>query len=85
MDPKDILNYIVPIVTAVIGYFLKTVITDVKELQNNFNDFRQEIPERYATKVDVNRDVDRVLDAIREVSAKLDSAIAHRRSTDRGD
>lgn len=85
MDSKDILYYIVPIVTAVIGYFLKTVITDVKELQNNFNGFRQEIPERYATKVDVNRDVDRVLDAIHKISAKLDSAIAHRRSTDRDD
>lgn len=82
MDYEKLFLFLSPIVTAVLGYFVKGVVDDVKALSKTFNDFRTEVPEKYATKYDVNRDVDKVLEAINELGKKLDSIMGSRRSTD---
>lgn len=83
MDLAQVVTVLLPIISAILGYFVKTVIDDVKQLTSQFNEFKSAVPSVYATKNDVNRDVDRVLEAIQELGRKFDSAIANRRVNDK--
>ena len=66
----------------VLGYFLKTVIEDVKELRHDLADFKADVPKVYTPKTEFDRDFNRIMERFDRLDQKLDSAIAGRRKED---
>ena len=65
---------------AIIGFFLKEKSEEVKRLQILLNRTREEMAKEYVTKTDVHNDINRVLDRIDRMEAKLDDFIRDQRS-----
>ena len=65
---------------AIIGFFLREKSEEVKRLQILLNRTREEIAKEYVTKTDVHNDINRVLDRIDRMEAKLDDFIRDQRS-----
>jgi predicted DNA-binding protein YlxM (UPF0122 family) len=65
---------------AIIGFFLKEKSDEVKRLNILLNKTREEIAKEYVTKADVHNDINRVLDRIDRMEAKLDDFIKGQRS-----
>jgi len=65
---------------AIIGFFLKEKSAELNRLQILLNRTREEIAKEYVTKTDVHNDINRVLDRIDRMEAKLDDFIRDQRS-----
>jgi len=65
---------------AIIGFFLREKSEEVKRLQILLNRTREESAKEYVTKTDVHNDINRVLDRIDRMEAKLDDFIRDQRS-----
>jgi hypothetical protein len=65
---------------AIIGFFLREKSEEVKRLQILLNRTREEMAKEYVTKADVHNDINRVLDRIDRMEAKLDDFIKGQRS-----
>lgn len=69
-------------ILPILGYFLKTVIEDVKELRQHLAEFKIEVPKLYTPKTEFERDFNRIMERFDRIDQKLDSAIGHRRTED---
>lgn len=65
---------------AVIGYMLKEKSDELKRIDILLNKTREEIAKEYVTKVDVHLDINRVLDRLDRMEAKIDTFIRENRS-----
>jgi hypothetical protein len=63
-----------------LGFFLKEKSAELNRLQILLNRTREEVAKEYVTKVDVHNDINRVLDRIDRMEAKLDDFIRDQRS-----
>ena len=75
----ELLTIVVVGLLPVVGYFLKTVIEDVKELRQHLAEFREEVPKVYTPKTEFERDFNRIMERFDRIDVKLDTAIGHRR------
>lgn len=66
-------NIILSAAIAGVGYVLKDKSDEVKRLDILLNKTREEIAKEYVTKVDVHLDINRVLDRLDRMEAKLDT------------
>jgi predicted DNA-binding protein YlxM (UPF0122 family) len=63
-----------------LAFFLKEKSAELNRLQILLNRTREEIAKEYVTKTDVHNDINRVLDRIDRMEAKLDDFIRDQRS-----
>lgn len=80
MMPIEAVTAILTIILPILGYFLKTVIEDVKELRQHLAEFKVEVPKMYTPKTEFERDFSRIMERFDRLDQKLDSVIAHRKS-----
>lgn len=78
----EILTIVITGLLPIVGYFLKTVIEDVKELRQHLSEFKEEVPKVYTPKAEFERDFNRIMERFDRLDKKLDSVIAGRRSGD---
>lgn len=65
---------------TVLGYMLKEKSDELKRIDILVNKTREEIAKEYVTKVDVHLDINRVLDRLDRMEAKIDTFIRENRS-----
>jgi hypothetical protein len=63
-----------------VAFFLKEKSSELSRIQILLNRTREEIAKEYVTKADVHNDINRVLDRIDRMEAKLDDFIKGQRS-----
>jgi hypothetical protein len=68
-------NILLSAALGVIGYVLKDKSDELKRIDILLNKTREEIAKEYVTKVDVHLDINRVLDRLDRMEAKLDTFI----------
>jgi len=56
----------------VVGFFLKSVFDEMQRLQVLLNKTREEIAKEYVTKQEVHADINRVMDRLDRLEAKID-------------
>ena len=82
MSLESIVALVGAVFLPVLGYFLKTVIEDVKDLRHDLANFKAEVPKVYTPKTEFDRDFNRIMERFDRLDQKLDSAIASRRKED---
>ena len=78
----EILTIVITGLLPIVGYFLKTVIEDVKELRQHLSEFKEEVPKVYTSKTEFERDFNRIMERFDRLDKKLDSVIGNRRAED---
>jgi len=63
---------------AVIGWFAKTMWDEVQRLNILVNRTREEVAKEYVTKTEVHADINRVMDRLDALDAKIDRLIESR-------
>jgi hypothetical protein len=78
--PLEIITVVLTGILPILGYFLKTVIEDVKELRQHLAEFKIEVPKVYTPKAEFERDFNRIMERFDRLDQKLDSVIGQRRA-----
>ena len=73
-------NLVLSTLVGMLAFFLKEKSTELSRIQILLNRTREEIAKEYVTKADVHNDINRVLDRIDRMEAKLDDFIRDQRS-----
>jgi predicted DNA-binding protein YlxM (UPF0122 family) len=73
-------NLVLTTLVGMLAFFLKEKSTELNRIQILLNRTREEIAKEYVTKTDVHNDINRVLDRIDRMEAKLDDFIRDQRS-----
>jgi predicted DNA-binding protein YlxM (UPF0122 family) len=73
-------NLVLTTLVGMLAFFLKEKSAELNRLQILLNRTREEIAKEYVTKADVHNDINRVLDRIDRMEAKLDDFIRDQRS-----
>jgi predicted DNA-binding protein YlxM (UPF0122 family) len=73
-------NLVLTTLLGMLAFFLKEKSSEINRLQILLNRTREEIAKEYVTKADVHNDINRVLDRIDRMEAKLDDFIKGQRS-----
>lgn len=71
----NIWNLVLTVMVAGYGFFLKEKATELKRLEILLNKTREEVAKEYVTKQEVHHDINRVLDRLDRLEAKLDTFI----------
>jgi hypothetical protein len=69
-------NGILSFFVGILLWIFKTQRDDIEGLKRGLADFRLEVAQQYATKIDVHNDIDRVLAKIDRIEEKLDRLIS---------
>jgi predicted DNA-binding protein YlxM (UPF0122 family) len=73
-------NLVLTTLVGMLAFFLKEKSAELSRIQILLNRTREEIAKEYVTKADVHNDINRVLDRIDRMEAKLDDFIKGQRS-----
>jgi hypothetical protein len=73
-------NLVLTTLVGMLAFFLKEKSAELSRIQILLNRTREEIAKEYVTKADVHNDINRVLDRIDRMEAKLDDFIRDQRS-----
>ena len=73
-------NAALSFISALILFWIKQTADEQQRIQILLNRTREEVAKEYVTKVDVHNDINRVLDRLDRLEAKLDSFIKEQRS-----
>ena len=73
-------NLVLSFVSALILMWVKSVNEENKRLQILLNKTREELPKEYVTKADVHNDMNRVIQRLDRLDAKLDEFMKEQRS-----
>jgi len=73
-------NLVLSTLIGMLAFFLKEKSSELNRIQILLNRTREEIAKEYVTKADVHNDINRVLDRIDRMEAKLDDFIKGQRS-----
>jgi predicted DNA-binding protein YlxM (UPF0122 family) len=73
-------NLVLTTLVGMLAFFLKEKSIELSRIQILLNRTREEIAKEYVTKTDVHNDINRVLDRIDRMEAKLDDFIKGQRS-----
>ena len=72
MEPQTLINYVLGIVSATIGWFARELWTAVKELKADLAKLREELPKTYVTRDDFREDMRELKDMLGKIFDKLD-------------
>lgn len=70
-------NILLSLVIGVIGWFLRDKSNELQRVQILLNKTREEIAKNYVTQPDLDADVNRVMNRLEGLDAKLDRLIEH--------
>ena len=70
-------NILLSLVIGVIGWFLKDKASELQRVQILLNKTREEIAKEYVTKSEVHADINRVMNRLEVLDAKLDRLMEH--------
>ena len=73
-------NLVLSTVVALLGFFLKEKSAELNRIQILLNRTREEVAKEYVTKAEVHSDINRVLDRLDRLEAKLDAFIRDQKS-----
>jgi DNA polymerase III delta prime subunit len=73
-------NVVLTFVSALILMWVKSVNEETKRVQILLNKTREEMPKEYVTKADVHNDMNRVIQRLDRLDAKLDEFMKEQRS-----
>jgi hypothetical protein len=73
-------NLVLTTLLGMVAFFLKEKSVELNRIQILLNRTREEIAKEYVTKADVHNDINRVLDRIDRMEAKLDDFIKGQRN-----
>lgn len=73
-------NVVLTFVSALILMWVKSVNEETKRVQILLNKTREELPKEYVTKADVHNDMNRVIQRLDRLDAKLDEFMKEQRS-----
>lgn len=73
-------NLVLSGVIGLFGWVLKDKAAELKRLEILLNKTREEVAKEYVTKVEVHSDINRVLDRLDRLEAKLDAFIREQKS-----
>jgi hypothetical protein len=73
-------NIVLTFVSALILMWVKSVNEETKRVQILLNKTREEMPKEYVTKADVHNDMNRVIQRLDRLDAKLDEFMKEQRS-----
>jgi len=65
-------NILLSLLVAAIGWFLKDKASELQRVQILLNKTREEIAKEYVTKAEVHADINRVMNRLEVLDAKLD-------------
>jgi archaellum component FlaC len=68
-------NTVLSVFIGLLSWVLKEKSTELKRLEILLNKTREEVAKEYVTKVEVHNDINRVLDRLDRLEAKLDAFI----------
>ena len=75
MEAVNLWNLLLTTGVALLGWLLRTQYEEVRRLQVLLNRTREEVAKEYVTKAEVHADINRVLDRLDRLDAKLDAII----------
>lgn len=64
---------------GLLGFMLRNYVTELQRVQILLNRTREEIAKEYVTKVEVHADINRVLDRLEALDAKMDRMLEAKR------
>jgi len=65
-------NILLSLLVAIIGWFLRDKASELQRVQILLNKTREEIAKEYVTKAEVHADINRVMNRLEVLDAKLD-------------
>lgn len=68
-------NAVLSVGISVIGFFLKNIFDETQRLQVLLNRTREEVAREYVTKAEVHADINRVMDRLDRLEAKIDRLV----------
>ena len=77
-------NILLSLVIGVIGWFLRDKASELQRVQILLNKTREEIAKEYVTKAEVHADINRVMNRLEILDAKLDRLMEHHSAGVRG-
>lgn len=72
MEMSDLFLFLLGIVVTLIGYFLKSLANDIKELEKNINACQSNLPLKYVLREDYHRDIDEIKETLSKIYQKID-------------
>ena len=79
MDPTDLWTAALTAGLGLIGWVLKSYVSEVHRLSILLNRTREEIAKEYVTKAEVHADINRVISRLEALDTKLDRLIEARK------
>jgi len=73
----QIWNVILTVAISAVGFIVKNSFDEIKRVQILLNRTREEIAKEYVTKSEVHADINRVMDRLDRLEAKIDRLVAH--------
>jgi len=73
----QIWNIILTIAVSAVGFIVKNSFDEIKRIQILLNRTREEIAKEYVTKTEVHADINRVMDRLDRLEAKIDRLVAN--------
>jgi len=70
-------NTVLSLALGLIGFFARTLWTELNRVQILLNRTREEMAKEYVTKAEVHADINRVLNRLEVLDAKLDRIMEH--------
>lgn len=70
-------------VIGIVGWVLREKAAEISRLQILLNKTREEVAKEYVTKAEVHADINRVLDGLARLDAKLDRLMGANRANDK--
>jgi hypothetical protein len=74
----QIWNVILTVAISAVGFIVKNSFDEIKRVQILLNRTREEIAKEYVTKTEAHADINRVMDRLDRLEAKIDQLVAHR-------
>ena len=73
MENQTLINYLIAIGAAVLGWLWKTLWNAVERLKGDLKELEVKLPETYAMKIDIDKRFDRLEAALERIYEKIDS------------
>ena len=79
MEVADIVLAFVSILSAITGGVVKSIMSDIKDLEKNMNQCQQDLPMKFILKDDYHSDMTEIKTELRENGKKIDQIWKHMR------
>ncbi|MCS5589010.1 MAG: hypothetical protein NZ824_03470 [Candidatus Thioglobus sp.] len=79
MDVSELVLAFVSVMSAITGGVVKSIMTDIKDLEHNMNQCQRDLPMKFILKDDYHSDMTEIKTELRENGKKIDQIWKHMR------